>query len=67
MSDIVVNQDGSLSAKRNSAEIIVYYEQEIDSRMKAMLKLLAYGADLYPVQMRIAQLNAEKKQRLTEV
>ena len=67
MSNIQVNDDGSVTVARNREEIIVYYNQQIEQRLEGLVKLLALGGDTVSIKARINQINEEKKQKLLEV
>lgn len=64
MPEIKINPDGTITVTRTGSEIGDYYDEEIDRRTGAMLKLMALGGDVAPLRTRIIALNAEKKQRL---
>ncbi|MBP2635998.1 MAG: hypothetical protein H6Q72_1905 [Firmicutes bacterium] len=67
MPKIQVNADGSLIATRTRKETIAYYNQQIEQRIEALVKLVALGGDITSIKARISQLNEDKKSRLLEV
>lgn len=67
MPKITINADEAIYAAKSKEEIAVYYTEQIEKRVQAMLKLLALGADITAICSKIQQLNTEKKQKLTEV
>lgn len=64
---IKLNADGSITAKRSQAETIEYYDEQMEKRLQAMLKLQALGADITAIRNKIQQLSTEKKKKIVEV
>jgi hypothetical protein len=67
MPKVTINADGVICAAKNKAEITVYYAEQIEKRLQAMLMLQGLGADDTAICSKIQQLNTERKQKLAEV